>query len=327
MLDDVLDHSPGRVHLAASAAESGESPLVLGGYCVRKPDEHNRMGIGFLHGVVGDRSTSIRDLTAYMVKMLSAPLQRSMHDLVGDIAVGQQEVWTLIAAVLSAAESLNGAPPRVGGAGGLQVRSIVHDCGGAALAWMAMAQAHGNLREPWQFRDVVHESGALATTSSVLRGTEIMLSDYLSVAVQAVDHGLAVGTAITSLARPDQGEHALLDDGAPAEDDEADSPSGEIETLSEPDWDGLNEALWPVVVTSELACIESVGYMSGLVLRGRFKIKLRRSDVIGFETNHAAIVLTVSNRRYWPDRETMTFVVLFVMSTPELISDLHAWLA
>jgi hypothetical protein len=68
---------------------------------------------------------------------------------------------------------------------------IIHDCSGAAVAWLAMAQSQSRTTKHWEIRDTVLSDGRIATASTSSTGPQLLLlSDYIRLAVRTIESTL-----------------------------------------------------------------------------------------------------------------------------------------
>jgi hypothetical protein len=181
-IDDLLERRPQRVGVAVSAGSGGDA-LAVWGCHFPLPDEHGRLGLTFVHGIVGDRRQAL-DLMSRVIAMVSPDNLQRIGELVGRIATGAAELGELLPRLDRSGgfhplpeEHAESRPPAFG--------SIVHDCGGAPFAWLAMVRRHGTPGGPWEVHDTLLPDGRIATVAPGSRLPRVLLSDLLREAVHS----------------------------------------------------------------------------------------------------------------------------------------------
>lgn len=182
-IDTLLEQRPERLYLSASV--NGKRALVVYGCRFGLPDEHGRPGLVLVHAVEG-AAQQIEDLVSRVITLVSPDRIMATGRLVGDVAAGAATVDDLITALDRVAKTGPArqvlpppGPPPFG--------SIVHDWGGAPLAWLAMTRAHSPLPGPWEIYDTILGDDRVATVSSAGPHPQILLSTYLGQAVRAAE--------------------------------------------------------------------------------------------------------------------------------------------
>ncbi|MGW4062632.1 hypothetical protein ACWEGE_30425 [Amycolatopsis sp. NPDC004747] len=182
-IDDLLMRRPERLYLAASASANGGRWAVYG-CSFQLPDEYGRDGLTFLHGLEGE-NLEAADLVSAAIKLTSPDVLARTGELIGKLAVGDAVVAELGA--LFDSVGLSKLPSTsMSGSGGLRVGSVVHDCGGVPLAWLAMAVAQSGEYSSWEIRDTVLDDGRIATVSVPSSGPVVLLSELQLNAVRAL---------------------------------------------------------------------------------------------------------------------------------------------
>lgn len=183
-IDSLLEQRQERLYLSASVVDG--RALIVYGCLFGLPDEHGRKGLTFVHAVEGAPS-QVEDLVSLVIALVSPDVLVATSRRVGDVATGAATVEDLIGGLDRVAPPVSSSRHGVPAPGSPRLGSIVHDCGGAPLAWMAMTRAHSGLPGPWEIHDTILDDGRVATVSSAGPRPQTLLSAYLEQAIRATE--------------------------------------------------------------------------------------------------------------------------------------------
>jgi len=184
-IDELLEQRPLRVCVAVSAPGSGGGALAVWGCQLPLPDEHGRFGLTFVHGIEGDRR-QVLDLVSRVIALASPDNLEKIGRLVGGIATGTAKLDELLVE-LDWCEEFRPLPEGREEPHPPAFGSIVHDCGGAPLAWLAMVREHSATSGSWEVHDTLLQDGRIATVASTQPLPRVMLSELLRTAARPAD--------------------------------------------------------------------------------------------------------------------------------------------